>query len=67
MLNEIHNNMYLLNPLKNKSVAHIWTGYDSACRMYSTGGLTKKKQIICSDTKGKPVCQMCKNVLDRPG
>ncbi len=54
--------MYLLNPLKAKSAAHYWDGKDTLCRMYSTGGLSKRKQQIFNDPMGKPICSMCVNV-----
>ena len=57
--------MYLLNPNKPKSVAHLWNGSDTFCRMYSTGGLRKKKQIVSESTLGKKVCTMCQNVGNR--
>ena len=57
--------MYLLNPLKNKSAAHHWDGHDTLCRLFSTGGMTKRKQEIFSDTMGKPICLMCSNVFRR--
>lgn len=52
---------YLLNPKKKKSSSHIWTGADTACRLYSTGGMVPSKQQIFSQTFGKPLCQMCIN------
>lgn len=57
--------MYLLNPLKNKSAAHHWDGNDTLCRLFSTGGMTKRKQEISNDTMGKPICLMCSNVFRR--
>lgn len=49
--------MYLVRK-KNAKTAHIWTGYDTACRMYSTGGLRKKayKAVAATDL---PICTMC--------
>jgi len=51
---------YLIRKLKSKT-KHIWTGYDIACRMYSTGGLKKKKYEVV-DSSDLPVCTMCQNV-----
>ena len=50
--------MYLVRK-KNAKTVHIWTGYDTVCRMYSTGGLRKKayEVVIKSDM---PICHMCK-------
>ena len=33
-------------------VAHIWTGDDTACRMYSTGGLEKLKYVVADADLG---------------
>ena len=54
--------MYLLNPKKKKSVAHLWTGTDTVCRMFGTNGMKKNRQVLSVDTKGKPVCHMCETV-----
>ena len=47
---------------KRSAAAHIWTGEDTACRMYSTGGLRKSGKVF--DTHGaRRICTMCKNVM----
>lgn len=51
--------MYLLNPTKRKSVAHLWTGTDTVCRMYSTKGLKEERQELTETTLGKRICTMC--------
>lgn len=41
-------------------VAHIWDGDDTRCRLYSTGGIRKKKKYRLSpSTEGRRVCEMC--------
>jgi hypothetical protein len=50
---------YLISK-KQKSVAHIWTGNDTACRMYSTGGMSKSRKSVSDNPNGKPICVMCK-------
>lgn len=57
---------YLLNPKKKKSAAHIWVGSDTACRMYSTGGMVKIKQKVFNQPLGKPICLMCTNSYKEP-
>jgi hypothetical protein len=54
---------YLIRKKGGKKAAHIWTGVDTACRMWSTGGLnrTPKKWIVAEDTQGLMVCVMCGN------
>lgn len=49
--------MYLLR--KNGGVAHYWNGVDTVCKMYSTGGLRKKKYTVCESTLGRKICTMC--------
>lgn len=51
--------MYLLNPNKNKSSAHLWLDNDTVCKMYSTGGMRKKRQQLSPTHLGKPICTMC--------
>lgn len=52
---------YFYNQAKKKTVAHIWTGDDTACTMFSTGGLKGKSRNIYPDNGNKPVCVMCEN------
>lgn len=54
--------MFLLNPNKKHSVAHLWNGTDTACRMFSTGGMRKKRQRLSDSLLGKKICTMCLNV-----
>lgn len=57
--------MYLLNPNKRKSTAHLWTGSNTVCRMYGSGGMNKRKQRLSATAMGKPICTMCLNVNSR--
>lgn len=50
--------MYLVRK-KNAITGHIWTGYDTVCRMYSTGGLRKKAYLVV-ERCDLPICTMCK-------
>jgi thiamine biosynthesis protein ThiC len=46
---------------KKKAVtAHTWTGYDTVCRLYSTGGMNKKRYEVVSKSD-LPLCTMCGN------
>lgn len=49
--------MYLVRK-KNAKTAHLWTGFDTVCRMYSTGGLRKKAYHAVHDSV-LPLCAMC--------
>ena len=51
---------YLIHPRKPSKKAHIWTGSDTYCRMYSTGGISKNSKFEVYDTAmGRPVCALC--------
>lgn len=54
--------MFLIkkSPRKGK-VAHWWNGYDTVCRMASTGGLNKKHYKVVKKTD-LPICNNCKKV-----
>lgn len=54
--------MFLLNPNKKHSAAHLWNGTDTVCRMFSTGGMRKKRQQLSASLLGKKICTMCLNV-----
>jgi len=56
--------LYLVSKKKN-SAAHIWTGNDTACRLFSTGGMGKKRKDVSTHTYGKRVCHMCQSVMSR--
>lgn len=47
--------------------AHIWDGNDTRCRMWSTGGITKKKRYRVTDSpEGHRICALCQgDNLDR--
>ena len=46
----------------SKKKAHLWDDGDTYCRMYSTGGMGKKKYHVVDSTE-RDVCQMCQNVF----
>jgi len=53
--------MYLIRTRGHKQKAHIWKGEDTACRMWSTGGLKKELFVIHETALGKDICVMCNN------
>lgn len=55
---------YLLQK-NNPKVAHLWKGYDTACRMYSTGGLACRKYEVKDSACGMKICTMCRNVASQ--
>lgn len=54
---------YLLNASKEKSSAHLFTDGDTLCKMFSTGGMNKRKHQLFSSDMGKEICTMCSSVL----
>lgn len=45
----------------DKTRAHIWLGKDTACRMYSTGGIKRKwNYTVSKDVYNMPICENCK-------
>jgi hypothetical protein len=44
---------------KNSKVVHFWTGTDTACRQWSTGGLKKENYEVVTNTMGKDICNQC--------
>lgn len=51
-----------------KAKAHIWTGSDTLCRLWSTGGIPNKHKFNEYDTMGeKQVCQICDKVRKEQG
>ena len=56
---------YLVRKKGQKQKAHLWTGGDTVCRMWSTGGL-KQPQFDVVDTPGDhEICHMCKTLSER--
>jgi len=53
------NGSYLIRS-GEESKAHYWSGEDTCCKMWSTGGLGKgKKYNVYNNTLGKKICHMC--------
>ena len=58
---------YLARKAEDKSKAHLWDeglsgDGDTYCKMYSTGGLRKKKYKTYDNTQDREICLMCQNV-----
>lgn len=58
--------MYLIRKKKPKTY-HLWTGVDTECKMYSTGGMKKSKYIVVESHAGFSLCTMCRNVSVKKG
>lgn len=46
-------------------VAHVWSGTDTACHMYSTGGMRKHRLEWGTALDERPRCKMCCAVAHR--
>lgn len=60
-MSEVATRAYLVDEHKRKASAHIWSGSDTACRMWSTGGMNRAKPswLVRGDADGRLVCHMC--------
>lgn len=60
---------YLFRPRSEKGAAHIWTGNDTACRMWSTGGIKNKNDRRWARVElalvPPTLCTMCRAVSER--
>ena len=53
---------YLIRDRGKKQRAHYWTGTDTLCRMWSTGGMRRTQSFFVRDSPdGKEICWMCSN------
>ena len=56
---------YLMRKNSEKA-AHIWNGADTACKMWSTGGMNRGGNwILVEDPGHRKVCAMCKSKEER--
>ena len=53
---------YLIRKKKPKC-HHVFVDGDTLCRLYSTGGMKKKKYRVAESPEGLTICTMCGNVL----
>jgi hypothetical protein len=59
---------FLCRTRKRKNAAHVWIGKDTACRMYSTGGLGSRHGFEIVDSPGeRSVCTMCACAMAEAG
>lgn len=60
--------MFLIRDSNPNATAHHWDGHDTACKMWSTGGMNKnKKWSIRAASGSHPICTMCANVQAKKG
>lgn len=56
---------FLVHKRKEKRAAHLWIGdaNDTACRMYSTGGIRKDLYEVVEHPGSRGICTMCMNAV----
>lgn len=58
--------MYLVNKKRPSGMMHIWTGSDTKCRMWSTGGIVNKKKWDKTPEQSGRICAMCEAAKNDP-
>lgn len=53
---------FLIRKTGAKARAHLWLGHDTACRMWSTGGMKQSRYQVTSVRGDREICLMCMNV-----
>jgi hypothetical protein len=56
---------YLIKKTGVKVRAHIWTGEDTVCRMWSTGGLRQQRFEVREDRGDHQICHMCFSIQEQ--
>jgi hypothetical protein len=53
---------FLFNELKPKGKYHHWGGYDTGCRMWSTGGIKRDRPgwRVVGTAPARELCHMCR-------
>ncbi len=59
----VREKQFLIRNRGKKQKAHIWLGKDTACKMWSTGGLKVSGFDLHEDTQDKDICTMCRNAV----
>ncbi len=66
----VYMSKYLVRVSKSGLSAHVWTGEDTACKMWSSGGLLSKGVRLSSTQMGRRLCKICaqeSGEVDNPG
>lgn len=50
---------FLIRKQGAKVKAHIWTGSDTVCQMWSTGGMKQSRFEVREDRGEHEICHMC--------
>jgi hypothetical protein len=64
---ETYQMMYFFRKFGTKNSAHYWTGDDTVCKLWSSGGMNKNRPYgIFDDPQGHPLCAMCHQLKPMP-
>lgn len=50
---------FLIRKTGTKAKAHIWLGGDTACRMWSTGGMKQSRFEVYTELGSHEICHLC--------
>ena len=51
---------------RKSNVVHFWTGTDTVCRQWSTGGIKNQDEYeVVTNTLGRDICHQCGEVAIR--
>ena len=45
--------------------AHIWTGDDTLCAMWSTNALKRSRYHVTDAPSNRSICRLCQTIADR--
>jgi hypothetical protein len=55
---------WLIRSKGKKQKAHVWTGTDTLCRMWSTGGMKPTRFQVRAERGDKEICFMCMKAME---
>lgn len=64
-MQEVEKDKFLVRRVGSKSRAHLWNGSDTACRMFSTGGMCRDRYFCVTHPGPREICWMCQSITDR--
>jgi hypothetical protein len=58
---------FLFNELKPKGKYHHWGGYDTGCRMWTTGGIKRDRPgwRVVATPPAREICHMCREAAEK--
>jgi hypothetical protein len=58
---------WLCRRIRTTNKAHVWLGKDTACRMWSTGGMGDRSAWkVCAERfNDEAICSLCQDAMNR--